>query len=261
MTAKKLLKTPPLPPVKKVIKPGKKAVSKKSSRRGAGTPRAVKGGIKQSAAAKKAVARASASTAGPRRGPLLNPQHEAFVRALLREPNATRAAIVAGYSPASAHVAASRLLKHDNICRRIGELMTRAADRACLRKRDALVMLGQMASGNASNFVEHLGTMDDFRKFLTTAPNSASIRKIKPLRTTRVLYDASGPRVEVIDLGVEIELENRVAALRELAQQMGWYAPQKIETTDPRFEKMFTAIESAGLRPPGAGGDGGEVDE
>jgi hypothetical protein len=52
----------------------------------------------------------------------LGPRRTRFVRAYVTEPNATRAAILAGYSPRSAHNQSSRLMKNDEVVKEIVRL-------------------------------------------------------------------------------------------------------------------------------------------
>lgn len=52
---------------------------------------------------------------------VLNPRQEKFVHKYIKTLNVTQSAIKAGYSPQSAHVQGSRLLKNEKVSRYIKE--------------------------------------------------------------------------------------------------------------------------------------------
>jgi hypothetical protein len=60
---------------------------------------------------------------------VLKPEHQAFVNAYLVEPNATKAAIAAGYSKKAARVQGHRLITNANIAESIKAAQQRSVDR------------------------------------------------------------------------------------------------------------------------------------
>jgi len=60
----------------------------------------------------------------------MNAKQARFVAEYLKDSNATQAAIRAGYSPDSAHVAGCRLLKNDKIAAAVAKGNTRVVERA-----------------------------------------------------------------------------------------------------------------------------------
>lgn len=64
----------------------------------------------------------------PRNVDQLSPQEAAFVKAYLVDPNATKAAVAAGYSAASATSQGSRLLRRRNIALALGKRVERLLD-------------------------------------------------------------------------------------------------------------------------------------
>jgi phage terminase small subunit len=74
-----------------------------------------------------------AMDAMPRRTKVeLQQRHEAFCQNYLLEPNAGRAARLAGYSPRTARQAGCRLLARGDIVRRLGQLRAELARQHCL---------------------------------------------------------------------------------------------------------------------------------
>lgn len=75
----------------------------------------------------------------------LNPKQSAFVRAYLLDPNATRAAIAAGYSPKTAAQQGSVLLRHLKVSRAIQTAMDARAKRQEVSADDVLHELKLLA--------------------------------------------------------------------------------------------------------------------
>ena len=71
----------------------------------------------------------------------LKPRHERFCRAFIETANASVAAKVAGYTPASARNAGYRLLRHPRIAARIAEIQRETAEAHC---RNVDVLLGKL---------------------------------------------------------------------------------------------------------------------
>lgn len=71
----------------------------------------------------------------------LKPRHERFCRAFIENANASVAAKIAGYAPASARNAGYRLLRHPRIAARIAEIQRETAEAHC---RNVDVLLGKL---------------------------------------------------------------------------------------------------------------------
>lgn len=71
----------------------------------------------------------------------LKPRHERFCRSFIECANASVAAKVAGYAPASARNAGYRLLRHPRIVARITEIQRETAQTHC---RNVDVLLGKL---------------------------------------------------------------------------------------------------------------------
>jgi len=71
----------------------------------------------------------------------LKPRHERFCRSFIECANASVAAKVAGYAPASARNAGYRLLRHPRIAARITEIQRETAQAHC---RNVDVLLGKL---------------------------------------------------------------------------------------------------------------------
>jgi len=71
----------------------------------------------------------------------LKPRQERFCRAFIETANASVAAKVAGYTPASARNAGYRLLRHPRIAARIAEIQRETSEAHC---RNVDVLLGKL---------------------------------------------------------------------------------------------------------------------
>jgi hypothetical protein len=165
----------------------------------------------------------------PLRGPLKSASRERFCQALLVEPNATAAAIKAGYSPATAKSQASRLLTFADIQQRMAGLYEKCQHRSILRRRDVLVNASIRAQGAMVDLAPLLGLRwDEFTAAIKHHPAGKCIRKVKMGREfDRVTQIWSSPYVR------EIELYNPKDAETMLADLLGWNAAKRVQLEAP----------------------------
>ncbi len=142
--------------------------------------------------------------------PLDDPREKRFVERYVETNNATQSAIVAGYSPKSAHTIAHRLLKRskikDAIARRNAELMVRynfTPDRI-IRE------LAKIAGVNIADYLNAERTGVDLTK--ATRDQLAAIAS-----------------VEAGELGPKIKLADKLKALTELAKLARLYPVDRTE--------------------------------
>lgn len=84
----------------------------------------------------------------------LNPRQEKFVSEYLKTLNVTQSAIKAGYSPQSAHVHGSRLLKNEKIANYINSVKTKVIDDNVLSANEILHLLSNAAVGEETEIKE-----------------------------------------------------------------------------------------------------------
>lgn len=92
----------------------------------------------------------------------LNPRQEKFVHEYIKTLNVTQSAIKAGYSPQSAHVQGSRLLKNEKVSRYIKEQKEEYMDESVLTAKELLHILTNAATGDETETKEVVVKQGDF---------------------------------------------------------------------------------------------------
>ena len=92
----------------------------------------------------------------------LNPRQEKFVHEYIKTLNLTQLAIKAGYSPQSAHVQGSRLLKNEKVSRYIKEQKEQYMDESVLTAKELLHILTNAATGDETETKEVVVKQGDF---------------------------------------------------------------------------------------------------
>ena len=80
----------------------------------------------------------------------LNPRQEKFISEYLKTLNVTQSAIKAGYSPHTASVQGSRLLKNEKVAKYIEEQRKKVIDEGVLSANELLHILSNAAVGDES---------------------------------------------------------------------------------------------------------------
>lgn len=153
--------------------------------------------------------------------PLPDVQRETFCLALLTESSVSRAAIKAGYSPASAPQQATRLLHYPDVQRRLAGLLTKIADKRIMRKRDVLVLASKRARASILDVIDLYGlTKEEIDSKMTGHPSACAIKEIKFLPDKDGVMRAS-----------DIKMYDSRDAYRDLAEFLGWFEQDKVETS------------------------------
>ena len=84
----------------------------------------------------------------------LNPRQEKFISEYLKTLNVTQSAIKAGYSPHTASVQGSRLLKNEKVAKYIDEQRKKVIDEGVLSANELLHILSNAAVGDESEVRE-----------------------------------------------------------------------------------------------------------
>ncbi|SCT25083.1 terminase small subunit [Staphylococcus caeli] len=92
----------------------------------------------------------------------LNPRQEKFVHEYIKTLNVTQSAIKAGYSPQSAHVQGSRLLKNEKVSKYIKEQKEEYMDESVLTAKELLHILTNAATGDETETKEVIVKQGDF---------------------------------------------------------------------------------------------------
>ncbi|TSA28595.1 terminase small subunit [bacterium] len=142
----------------------------------------------------------------------LNPQQEQFCHEYLKDKNATRAYIRAGYSTEGARQNAGRLMTNDYVCAKINELITEQFNNLKVTATRVLKSLLEIAETDpADAFTEDgsLKPMKEIPKPLRKAIASIDIEE---------LFDGRGKDREQIGYVKKIRFWNKNEALRDLGR-------------------------------------------
>lgn len=144
----------------------------------------------------------------------MNNRQQVFVLEYTRDFNASRAALVAGYSPKTAYAQGAENLKKPEIAAAIKsriEILTMGADEVLLR-------LADIARGDMAEFFDMTpqGWNIQLVRDGKPIPQTKLIKKIKQRVTTRLAKDENGEDSETIE--TEIELYSAHDALRDIGK-------------------------------------------
>lgn len=128
-----------------------------------------------------------------------------------------QAAVRAGYSPKGANVAANRLLNHVGIAARISDLLELRSMRTAIT---ADQVLRELATLGLSNLINYEVDEQGYVSLAEGAPSEA-LRAVKKMKRT-IKYDKDGNK----NIETEIELWDKVSALRLMGQHLGMFAQE-----------------------------------
>ena len=155
----------------------------------------------------------------------LNPMQEQFALWYVRQPNATKAAIKAGYSATSAHSTGHELLKHPEVAALIASERAARAARLFITPERIAGTLAAIAFGDSREVVSWDGDGNVEISPSDTLHEDEAMMVDGIIRKERT--DADGNTTT----STEIKLSNRQAALDKLARIQGLYK-DRVEVTD-----------------------------
>lgn len=95
----------------------------------------------------------------------LTPKQQAFVDEYLKDRNGTQAAIRAGYSPKTADMQASRLLRNVKISRAVGQAFKEASEKAQVDAAWVLKRLADEAEADIADLYDEHGALKPVREW------------------------------------------------------------------------------------------------
>lgn len=157
--------------------------------------------------------------------------HE-FVRHYLKMQNGTRAAIAAGFPPASAHVTASRLLKNTKVLTLIEQARQKMRERTEISIEKLVTELARIGFANMEDFIRidgegqpHIDLSD------VSTDDMAAIQEI----TTETFME--GPEEMQREVRrTKIKLHPKLDALEKIAKHLGLYGRKGQGVEDPDGE-------------------------
>ena len=179
----------------------------------------------------------AADPAGPRqpKTPKRVSDRDAFILEYLKDRNGTQAAIRAGYSPRSAHVTASRLLRNAKVRHALRAAEAKfeadtadAIERLALSREKALARLAQIAFCDIRAifdlFHDERGVHDKQADNLAPKRSGISIKSFDQLPEHAMCGIAELSQNE---RGFRIRFADRRKALMDLARLMGWIEEER----------------------------------
>lgn len=158
----------------------------------------------------------------------LNERQKAFCRFYLYDWNGKRAAIKAGYAPASAHVYASQLLVNPNIKSYIDSIKNNLEERAGISRDRVLAEYASLAFSSIAKYHNTWIEKKEFEKL--TTKQKAAIQSIEYRTRKYTSFDdgsEDGQEVEVEE--VKIRLFDKVRALEAISRMLGYDAPTRVQ--------------------------------
>ena len=156
----------------------------------------------------------------------LNPKQDRFASEFIIDLNGKQAAIRAGYSPKTAEMQASRLLRHVKVQAKISELQAARAKRTGITSDMVLVELAKLGFANMQDYMtsnkEGLPLLD-FGAL--TRDQAAALQEV----TVDSYVDASGEDKRTVKR-VKFKLADKRAALVDIGRHLGMF-PTKVEHT------------------------------
>lgn len=157
----------------------------------------------------------------------LNEMQRLFIAAYVEKPNATRAAIKAGYSERTAHVQGHELLKHPKIKEEIHKRLERISARYEVSRERVIAELAKLGLSNMGDFTRiDEKTGDVYTDF--SAVDRDQMAAVQEL-TVEEYTEGRGDDARAIKR-TKFKLADKKGALLELAKINGWMI-DKVEHT------------------------------
>lgn len=151
---------------------------------------------------------------------LKDPRHEEFCQQWIIDFNATAAGKRSGYSEKTAYSSGQRLLKKDEIQKRISELMQRRQDRTEITQDMVLEELAILAFSNFTDFAEFTEGGELKIKTFDEMPDGVT-RAIKSVQEDRILKETKSGADMLIHDKLKYTLHDKITPLIKLGNHLG----------------------------------------
>ncbi len=174
----------------------------------------------------------------------VNARQQRFVDEYVADPNATQAAIRAGYSPRTARQQGHRMLTNVDIAEAVEEERAALAERAGVSRDRVVEELKRVGLSDLRDAVEWGGKKFELRKSSEISPDVArAIREV----TETVTEDEDGNRT----VRRSVRLHDKLGALRDLAKILGYVgseAPEASPGIGVQYNFNLTGVPTDDLR-------------
>ncbi|KPK09577.1 MAG: hypothetical protein AMS20_00200 [Gemmatimonas sp. SG8_28] len=167
----------------------------------------------------------------------LTPKQELFVRAYLKDLNATSAAIAAGYSPKTARAMGYENLTKPHIQEALADQLADMMARTGIEAQDVLEEIRRLAYSDMRDYVswgpDHVTLVESST---LTEEQARAVKKVKMTETSTTVVQKDGSERTTSRTQVEFELHDKVDALTKLGQYLKLFmqAQDGPETGDER---------------------------
>jgi phage terminase small subunit len=163
----------------------------------------------------------------------LNDQQEAFCAEYIKDLNATKAAIRAGYSEKTAQQIGSRLLSHVVVQQRLNELKAKRAKRSEITADKILRELACLATVDLAEAYDEMGQL----KPLHEIPKR--VRKAMSALEVNEMFDGKGDERTVIGLNKRVKFWDKPRALELLGKHLKMFSDRVEHDVSQRLEDLI----------------------
>ena len=180
----------------------------------------------------------------------LSDRQVAFIEAYLLEPNGERAAIAAGYSPRTAAVQASRLLRHVKVAEELGRRRGLMAMRTGITPERVLSELGRIGFSDIRQVVTWRANVTHLDEDEDGDPVMRVSNEVTISDSAELSDEAAAAVSEVSqtkDGALKVKMHDKLGALVKMGQHLGMFRPASAPV-DRRGKKDIAAdaAQSAG---------------
>ncbi|SMH30582.1 terminase small subunit [Azospirillum agricola] len=159
----------------------------------------------------------------------LTDQKRRFVDAYLLEPNGTRAAITAGYSPKTAAAQASRLLKDVNVAKAIDEGQRRLSIRSGITPDMIMAELAKLGFSDIRQVVQWRAAVQQVAEDPDTGEPVLQVANEVVITDSAKLSDAAAAGILEVsqskDGTLKVRMHDKLGALVKMGQHLGMFRP------------------------------------
>lgn len=162
----------------------------------------------------------------PRKKPDLTPKEQIFVREYLVDGNATRAAIAAGYSQASASVMGSKLLRKGKVAEELGKLRAKLLSKLEINAQRVLEGLAELAFFDPRKMFNEDGSMKR-----VTELDDMTVHALDGLHVEKLFKHFGKGQAEEVGTITRVRLADRGLNLERLGRHFKLFT-DKLEVSD-----------------------------
>jgi len=162
----------------------------------------------------------------PRKSPDLSPKEQVFIREILADGNATRAAVAAGYSAATASVTGSKLLRKAKVAQELANLREKQLSKLEISAEKVLQGLAELAFFDPRKMFNADGSMKRL-----TEMEEATVHALSGMDVEKLFKHFGKGQAEEIGTITKVRLADRGLNLERLGRHLKLFT-DKLEVSD-----------------------------